>query len=56
MLYPINVAIFCIVIFATTYKIAGKFRGKKAFSAVYEPLRHHDNSLEEVKLLKKEVR
>jgi hypothetical protein len=56
LLYPVNLLIFCVVVVAVVNSIASRFKGKRKFSAVYTPLKHHENSLEEVKLLKKEVR
>lgn len=53
LIYPINVAIFCILIFAVVFKLIGRFRAKQPFKAVYSPLKHQDNNVEEVKLLKK---
>ena len=53
LIYPINVAIFSILIFAIVFKLINRFRGKQPFKAVYSPLKHQDNSVEEVKLLKK---
>jgi hypothetical protein len=53
LIYPINVAIFCILIFALVFKLISRFKGKQPFKAVYSPLKHQDNSVEEVKLLKK---
>lgn len=56
LIYPLNIAIFFIIIFLVVYKIANKFSPKTKFKATYKPLPHNENPLEEVKLLKKEIR
>ena len=54
--YPINVTIFFTLTLYLINKIASVFQGKKKFDATYEPRPHQENSLEEVKMLKKEIR
>ena len=54
--YPINVALFAALTLYLINRVASIFQGKKKFEAVYEPRPHQENSLEEVKLLKKEIR
>jgi DNA integrity scanning protein DisA with diadenylate cyclase activity len=54
--YPINVLIFFALTLYLVNKIASFFQGKKKFSETYEPRQHQENSLEEVKMLKKEIR
>ena len=54
--YPINVAVFSLVIFFVVYKILRKFFGDHSFQAKYKPLEHKQNFVNEVKNLKKEIR
>jgi hypothetical protein len=51
--YPLNIAIFVTIIFAIFYSIVKKILPKPKFSATYAPLRHQENSAEEIKILKK---
>lgn len=54
--YPVNVLLFVLIIFVTVYKIINRFFGDKSFRAKYKPLEHRDNFVNEVKLLKKDIR
>jgi len=54
--YPINVVLFLSLTLYLINRVTGMFQGKRKFEAVYEPRPHQENSLEEVKLLKKEIR
>jgi hypothetical protein len=56
LFYPLNVLLLCLFLFLAVHRITSKFGGKKRFKAVYELLPHHDSAVEELKLIKKEVR
>lgn len=53
LLYPLNVAILTLLSFLIFYKIIAKLLPKPKFNLVYAPLKHHENSSEELKILKR---
>lgn len=54
--YPVNAVLFVSLMLYFVSRVAGMFQAKRKFEAVYEPRPHQENSLEEVKLLKKDIR
>jgi hypothetical protein len=54
LLYPLNIFIFFVTVYVAVRKLSFFFvKGKKQFKAVYDPLPHHESSLEDLKLIKK---
>ena len=53
LLYPLNVLIIFVACFAMFYKLTTKVLPKPKYKAEYTPLKHCENSSEEVKILKK---
>lgn len=51
--FPVNISIFVIIVFIIFYKISKMLLPKPKFNKVYTPLKHNDNSVEEMRVLKK---
>lgn len=56
LLYPINVLLLTLTLYLIVNRITSRFARKKKFKATYQPLPHQDSPLEELKLIKKDVR
>ena len=56
LLFPVNLLIFIVIIIVAFHKLVKMIVPKQRFSKTYTPLKHNDNSAEEVKVLKKEIR
>ena len=56
LLYPVNICLFVIICLIIFYKVTKLILPKAKFNHVYIPLKHNENSPEEIRVMKKEFR
>lgn len=57
LFYPLNIFLLCLLVFVIVNRLSSSiFKRKTQFKAVYVPLQHRESPLEDIKLVKKEIR